>query len=125
MTAHTNPRTEYLLSDLRARLRALEGQRRPPDESRISTGHAPLDGLLPERGLRRGTLVEWLEEQPGAGAGTLALSAARQACGEQGVVMVVDSSGEFYPPAAVGLGIDLRQLILVRPRNDADEVWAI
>src|SRR5437868_802802 len=122
MTAPSNPRTQYLLTDLRARLRALEGSRRPIDEARISSGHAPLDRLLPERGFRRGTLVEWLEEHPGAGAGTLAMTVARQACHEHGAVIVVDGTGEFYPPAAVGLGLNLAQMIVVRPRNRADEI---
>jgi hypothetical protein len=114
-----------LIADLRARLRTLEAAARPASSQRVSTGHKALDILLPEKGLRRGTLVEWLEECPGDGAGTLALLAANQACREGRAVVVVDRTGEFYPPAAAHLGLDLEHTLLVRPGNVRDEHWAI
>lgn len=99
---------------------------------RVSSGSARLDRLLPARGFRRGTLVEWLGE-PGGGATTMALVGARSACRAGGALVVVDRSptagagrcGRFYPPAAAALGIDLEKLILVRPANLDDERWAL
>jgi hypothetical protein len=94
----------------------------------ISSGYAALDGILPERGLRRGTLVEWLEDGPGSGAGTLALAAGREASRDGGALVVVDrpeAACRFYPPAAAALGIDLERTLLVRPARAADEAWAL
>lgn len=39
-----------------------------------SRGGPPLDALLPEKGLRRGTLVKWVTAGEGTGARTLALA---------------------------------------------------
>lgn len=81
----------------------------------ISTGIDALDRLLPDAGFREGTLVEWLAE---AGSGDqLALLAAAPALGDDRLLFVIDSETTFYPPAATALGIDLRRLILVRPRK--------
>jgi hypothetical protein len=113
-----------LLEDLQQRLRQLEAAHRPLAIGRISSGYAALDRLLAERGFRRGTLVEWLEEEAGSGAGTLALAAAREACRTAGPLVVIDGPGEFYPPAAALLGVSLERTIVVRPKNATDEAWA-
>lgn len=115
-----------ILDQLREEVRKLEGSRpfedRPPV---ISTGVAALDHLLPDQGLRGGSLSEWLSPGLGSGAGMLALLAAREACYEGGALVVVDRHNVFYPPAAAALGIDLEKVILVRPANIADELWAV
>lgn len=91
-------------------------------EKVISTGIDALDRLLPDAGFREGTLVEWLAE---AGSGDqLALLAAAPALGHDRLLFVIDSETTFYPPAAAALGIDLRRLILVRPRKTASEKGA-
>lgn len=81
----------------------------------LATGILPLDRLLPEQGIRPGTLVEWLFEGEGSGAGTLAFTAASNLLRPGGACVVVDSGREFYPPAADRLGIDLSRTIVVRP----------
>jgi hypothetical protein len=43
----------------------------------------------------------------------------------QGVVIWSDPHRELYPPALATLGIDLSNLILLRPKSEADELWAI
>jgi hypothetical protein len=91
----------------------------------ISSGCEGLDRLLPQGGWLRGSLVEWLGDSPGGGAGTLALVAARQAHGEGGAVVVVDRAGIFYPPAAVAWRLDLASTIVVHPQSDKDEQWAL
>ena len=45
------------------------------DEKLVSSGCESLDQLLPSNGFRRGTLTEWLSDQPGSGAETLSLIA--------------------------------------------------
>jgi hypothetical protein len=90
----------------------------------FSTGSAAIDRLLPGGGLRHGMLVEWLAELPGCGAATLGLVAAREACRAGGMLVVVDRAEAFYPPAAVGWGVDPGRLIVVRPRTMRDEMWA-
>ena len=97
----------------------------PANPARISTGCPALDHLLPQGGWRRGSLIEWLSESPGSGAGTLALVAAREAHAEGGAVVVIDRNGTFYPPAAAAWRLDLASTIVVHPDNDKDEQWAL
>ena len=95
----------------------------PTDDAAVfSSGAAAIDRLLPGGGLRHGMLVEWLAELPGCGAATLGLLAAREACRAGGVLVVLDRAQTFYPPAAVGWGIDPARLIVVRPRTARDEI---
>ena len=93
----------------------------------ISTGIEALDLLLPEPGWRPGTLVEWLEEGEGSGAALLVLRSAARVMRvvEGGALVVIDQRGEFYPPAASDLKIDLNRTIVVRPSTDADALWAL
>ncbi|HWA98318.1 MAG TPA: hypothetical protein VG713_07490 [Pirellulales bacterium] len=113
------------IARLKAQLRELETLARSSDAPRFSTGFPSLDRLLPGQGLTPGTLVEWLEDAPGSGAGTLAVKAAVQASHAGGAVVVIDGRGEFYPPGATCLGLDLRGVLLVRPTKIRDELWAI
>jgi len=102
----------------------------------VSSGCPALDRILPENGFRSGTLVEWLSCGPGDGAATLAFRTAVEALhastASRGrpvpdgrVVVVLDPSGEFYPPAAIAQGIDPPRLIVVHPGNQADHLWAL
>jgi protein ImuA len=91
----------------------------------ISTGCPALDQLLPEGGFRRGSLVEWLGAGPGSGVSQFPVATLRHLQEQGGSVVVVDRSHRFYPPAAVAAGIDLAQVLVVRPETEADELWAI
>jgi protein ImuA len=117
--------TKQTIQQLAERLRAMEGAHRPAEAASISSGIEPLDRMLPEGGFHRGTLVEWLSAGDGAGAGTLALMAARAACREGGPLVVIDPRGEFYPPAAAGQGIELEQLFVVHPGRAEEAIWAL
>ncbi len=132
--------TAVLVRTLSERVRRIEGFRKAPAAERVSSGCRALDALLPDKAFRRGTLVEWLgctmgscamSCGTGSGAATLALILARQAAREGGAVVVLDplpgseGAGSFYPPAGVALGIDLKNLILVRPGNLKDAAWAL
>lgn len=116
---------ETLLAELREQLRVASAPAHSQDPTLLTTGAQPLDRILPEGGLRRGMLVEWLAAGRGSGAAMLALIAAREASREGGAVVVCDRAREFYPPAAWGLGIPARQLVIVRPRSLADEQWVV
>lgn len=123
MSLPLSPTVAQTVHQLTERLRALEVAERPATYATISSGTAALDRLLPERGLRRGCLVEWLSATAGSGAAGLAMRAARQAAVDGGAVVVIDRSGSFYPPAALLYGITAAQLVVVRPANDADAAW--
>jgi len=110
---------------LRRQIGRVEQTWRSGEDVPVSSGCPAVDRLLGGGGLRRGTLVEWLAAGPGSGAATLALTAAREACREGGMLVVLDARGEFYPPAAVRLGIEPARLIVVRPAGRADYAWAL
>jgi len=109
---------------LRRQIAQLEDCRRREGIARISSGCGPLDRILPQGGIRRGTLIEWLAEGEGGGAGTLAWLAAREACRAGGPLVVLDARREFYPPAAVRMAIEPEKLIVVRADTAADTFWA-
>lgn len=113
-----------LLESLRERIRRIETSGRPNGHS-VSLGCAALDALLPQRGIARGTIHEWLAPRGGNGAEILSLLAAREACRSGGALVVIDSAGCFYPPAAAQWGIHLENTIVVRPASPRDAAWAI
>jgi len=96
---------------------------RPP-HGRVTSGSKALDRLFADEGFQRGTLVEWLGPK-GCGATTLAMIAAREACRDGRVLVVVDGARRFYPPAAATYGIGWENLIIVRPQKQKDYEWAL
>ncbi|MCA9191893.1 MAG: hypothetical protein KDB03_09030 [Planctomycetales bacterium] len=91
-----------------------------------SAGCQALDACLPAGGYAPGQFVEYVRLTPACGATYLAFLAAASAIqGSGGYVVVVDPQQQFYPPAMLGLGIPLEKLIMVRPENQADMLWAI
>jgi hypothetical protein len=91
----------------------------------FSTGIAALDALLPDGGISRGTLMEWLSEKAGGGAGTLAFTVAAQLMRADGACVVIDPAGTFYPPAIGKLADDFQRMIVVHPANGRDALWAL
>jgi protein ImuA len=90
-----------------------------------STGCAAFDRLLPDGGWQPGTLVEWFIAQSGGGAFTLALALSHEVARRGGLIVISDPHKQFYAPAAVALGFDPTQIIVLQPANRADELWAI
>jgi hypothetical protein len=113
-----------LMDDLRQQLGRWGAMTGAEKSLMFSSGVRGIDRLLPGGGLRHGMLVEWLGAFGGSGAATLGLLGAREACREGGVLVVVDRTQTFYPPAAAAWGIDLQRLIVVCPKNARDELWA-
>lgn len=92
----------------------------------ISTGCLALDQCLPHQGYLPGSIVEYLRTAPASGASYLALAAAASALrGSSGFLVIVDTQHNFYPPALVAHGIDLKKTVFVRPTTAADAMWAI
>lgn len=121
-----------ILAQLRGQLDQLNDTHRMDGQTEtvISSGCPDLDRILPQGGFRSGQLIEWLSAYPGSGAFSWALQSCRmQTMGPQAEkkqsIVVIDLDHTFYPPAASGLGIDLARLVVVRPKNATDALWAL
>ena len=102
-----------LIQQLARRIREIEQKEHRVTRPDSSTPFKDaLEEILPEE-VRGGSLVELLSAVQGAGAWTLALLLAKQACGERKALVIADSQNSFYPPAACKLGIDLSRTIVV------------
>ena len=106
-----------VLKDLTRRLRSLERSRPADFQPRavVPCGIPALDDLLHDRGLRHGSIVEWLADAAGSGAMTLALMAARNILPKGRLLVVLDPLRQFHPVAAAALGIDPGRVVVVRP----------
>lgn len=91
----------------------------------LSTGCQACDTLLPGAGLRRGTVLEWLSPNCGSGAASLALAAARNVLAAGGALVVCDRQAKLAPMALTAFATDLKRVIIVRAKSDADHLWAI
>jgi protein ImuA len=119
-----------VVRELAQRLRCLEGAHK--QTGAISTGIEEMDRLLPAGGLRWGTLLECLtisrksgKPEEGGGAGSLLVRIAARLMQDGRALIVVDPGQEFYAPAAVAWGVDLRQMIVVRPTDRHDTLWSL
>lgn len=89
----------------------------------LRTGVDAFDGLFPDGGLPLGHAVE-LWGEAASGRTSLALRAVAAAGREQRLSAWIDGPRELYPPAALALGVDLRQLLIVRPKAPGQLVWS-
>jgi protein ImuA len=85
-----------------------------------------LDELPPGGAFARGAVHELLSKpgdaKPTFFASVLALHAWTN---QNRAVVWSDPHDEFYPPAAAALGIPLDRLFVLRPKDDAEQVWAV
>jgi protein ImuA len=122
------------LEQLRAQVDRLQARGRlsgGDGEPRFSAGSPSIDQLLPHGGLRRGTVVQWVGES-GGGAWALAMIAAAEIAKSEmsgGKPLVVfDLNQEFYPPAAVALGVPADRMMVIHKKahhTRSDMIWAI
>src|SRR5262245_31695598 len=119
-----NPHPD-VIQDLRDRIREFERPMlRIAEPDGVSTGFAALDRQLAGRGLRPGTLTEWLVGGCGGAATTLALAIAGRILASTGMCVVIDDTGEFYPVAAADVGVPLERTLIVRPDDPESALWA-
>lgn len=128
--SHSMERTQNRAETLHALRQLCRGTdrqfvRASGEKNRLSTGLPALDSLLPDRGLEPGCLVEWLAPVEGCGTSLIALQGVRSALKRKPTWAVVDSRGEFYPPAAQGWGLSLETMLWLRPSSVADAAWAV
>jgi protein ImuA len=116
---------QTLLQTLQQQVRQLEKSRTVEDSQACSTGCRAFDRLLPGSGWQRGTLAEWFTTRSGSGAMTLALALSREVAKSGGLVVLSDPRKQFYTLAAVALGFDPEQLVVLQPPNPAEEMWAL
>lgn len=91
----------------------------------ISTGCAALDAWFPEGGMVRGQTIEMVSPSGGAGATYLAMILARQICGPQGLLVLIDRTHDFNPAILLTLGFDLDHVLVVQPQSEEDHLWAL
>jgi protein ImuA len=114
----------HLLHQLARRIGEIETNERPLERTVLHLTIPELGNALPD-GLSAGSLVELLSGMEGAGALTLALILGKQACGERKMLVVADEQHCFYPPAACQLGIDLRRMLVIRPKKRTNTLAAL
>lgn len=122
-----SPDKRQVLADLRVKLTNIEQhQAAGATTDATSSGCNALDAILPRGGFQRGQLIEWLSPYAGSGAMSWALQSCKLlADGGPQSIVVIDLEQTFHPPAAFGMGVDLERLVVVRPKNAADAIWAL
>lgn len=86
----------------------------------LQTGLEEVDAV---HALQLGTVVELCGEAA-SGRTSVALRAVAAAGRESRLSAWVDGPVELYPPGAAALGVDLRRLLVVRPKEPGRLVWA-
>lgn len=100
------------------------GERRAPSKTGMPTGFAALDAVLRESGWPRGVLIEVLSSQPGTGEVRLLLPALAN-LSERGFYQIwIDPPQLPYAPGLTLRGIDLQRLVVARPQDHHQWLWA-
>ncbi|MEW4564487.1 hypothetical protein AB1K70_18245 [Bremerella sp. JC770] len=112
------------VTQLQERIRLLERGTTRQEMTVRPTGCPGLDALFPLRGIRQGSLVEWIDQGPSSGAGSLSLLTSFQVMPQQQSAVLIDTQHQTYPPALAAWGVDLSRLVMVRPATEHDALWA-
>jgi protein ImuA len=92
--------------------------------SAFTTTLDALDDLAGPKAFARGAVHEILCEKGQEPPMFFATVLARSACGDRAIVWS-DPQRRLYPPAIAAAGIPLSRLLLLRPKNEKDELWAL
>jgi hypothetical protein len=100
------------------------GQRRVPARTGLPTGFSALNEVLRESGWPKGALVELLTAQPGSGEMRL-LSPALAGLSAGGLYQLwIDPPFDPFAPGLCLKGVDLSRLVIVRPSDHRQWLWA-
>jgi len=126
--------TPTSLEQLKAQIRQLEGfggTLTGTNQQVLPFGIDAIDDHLPGGGLARGALHEIFAADAGIATAFCALLAGRLANDTENHAILwcerpwTLDAGALYGPALLQFGIDPARMILVRPRRDADALWAM
>src|SRR5450755_395673 len=91
----------------------------------VPTGFTQLDRLLPGGGWPGGALTELIAEDEGIGEVSLFGPAlARLSIEDERWIAFVAPPHFLYAPALANLGIDLARIVLIRPTQRQEALWA-
>ena len=90
----------------------------------VPTGFDALDAELPGHGWPAGELTEVLADTKGIGELQLVLPALQAITSAGKRVVWLAPPHVPYPPALAAAGLDLAQLVIVRPRTRREALWA-
>ena len=105
------------------RAEAIQALRRQMKSSRdarsqqrcVPTGIESIDSQLPGGGLPTAAVIEWISEEVGLSAASMALRSVIPMLAQPGSLAVIDERHEFNADAAQSLGVPLSRILLVRP----------
>lgn len=103
------------------RSQLISAQRTQSSQRYVSTGLASLDELLPGGGLPTSAVIEWMSDDAGQAAASIALRSLAPMLALPGCLAVIDERHEFHADAARSQGIPLSRLLLVRPQRVGPE----
>jgi len=106
------------------RRQLLASQRMQTVQQILPTGLTSLDAILPHGGLPAGSLIEWISEDAGLKAASIALKSIVPMMTLHGCLAIVDEHHEFYADSARSHGIPLSRMLLIRPVYAASGVQA-
>ncbi|MCR9197186.1 MAG: hypothetical protein NXI04_00945 [Planctomycetaceae bacterium] len=87
----------------------------------VPTDFVALNRLLPDQGIRSGSVVEWISSGPGSRTSTMAFAAAGRLLQQPGALAVVDPLHCLCAASLPQAGIPLSRLLLVRPKHTTAE----
>jgi protein ImuA len=107
------------------RRQLISSQKSGVEQKCVSTGLASLDQLLPNGGLPTSSIIEWISDDPGQGAASIALRSIAPMLALAGCLAVIDERHEFHADCVRAQGIPLSRLLLIRPpRHTVDSSTA-
>jgi len=83
----------------------------------IPTGLRSVDNILPQGGLPRASIIEWVSDDVGLHAASIALKSIAPMLTRPGCLAIVDERHDFHSDAARCHGIPLARMLLIRPNR--------
>ena len=83
----------------------------------IPTGLMSVDRLLPHSGLPTASLIEWVSDDVGLSAASIALKSIAPMLRLSGCLAIIDERHDFYADAARCHGIPFSRMLLIRPTH--------